>query len=158
MDLNPYLNGVREDLARATALADTDTRDVAERLIAALEPALRLRIIEALSDAAASVSSKLDGDLVEVRMAGAEPVWHVQRRAVPESAEPTVVVAEPDDAGTARITLRLPEGVKARADAAAEASGQSLNAWLVAAVRTTLTRTPTNQPGARSGHRITGWA
>ena len=63
MDLDPYLNALRDDLAKATALADEHTRSVAERLLAALEPALRLRLIETLTDAAASLSAEL-GDVV----------------------------------------------------------------------------------------------
>jgi hypothetical protein len=39
------------------------------------------------------------------------------------------------DAATARITLRLPEGVKARAEELAARAGHSLNTWIVNAVR-----------------------
>lgn len=160
MELEPYLAGLREDLAKATALSDGDTRGIAERLLVALEPALRLRLIEALTDAAASLTAELDGDLVEVRMAGREPVWWVQRQQGAAAAEPTLSPPPADtDEGTARITLRLPEGVKTRAEAAAEQGGSSLNAWIVAAVRAQLSPASGGHgPGVRTSRRITGWA
>lgn len=157
MHLEPYLTGLREDLVKTTALADEQTREVAGRLLVALEPAIRLRLVEALTDAAASLSAKLDGDLVEVRMAGRDPVWWVQRNQAADPAEPTVVPPEPADEGTARITLRLPEGVKTQVDAAADAAGVSVNAWIVNAVRAHLERT-TRAPGVRIDRRVTGWA
>ena len=40
----------------------------------------------------------------------------------------------------ARITLRLPESVKAKAEDAAAASGASLNTWLVSVVRAATSR------------------
>ena len=81
MDLTPYLTGLRDDLAKATALADDATRATADRLLVALEPALRLRLIQALADAAAQLSAELDGDLVDIRMDGADPAsWHLFAR------------------------------------------------------------------------------
>lgn len=156
MDLDPYLIGLRDDLAKATALSDDHTRHVAERLLVALEPALRLRLVEALTDAAASLSAEL-GDVVEVRMEGRDPVWWVQRQAY-EAVEPTLVLGESDADGTARITLRLPEAVKRAAEAAADDADTSLNAWLVKAVRAHLAAPASRAAGTRSARRITGWA
>ena len=160
MELEPYLTGLREDLVKATALSDDSTRDTADRLLVALEPALRLRFIEALTDAAASLTVELDGDLVELKMAGRDPVWRVQRQHSVDAAEPTLTPPPEDaDEGTARITLRLPEGVKTRAEAAADQGGTSLNAWIVAAVRAQLTPAPGGRgPGVRTARRVTGWA
>ncbi|MBJ7359961.1 MAG: pilus assembly protein HicB, partial [Nocardioides sp.] len=42
---------------------------------------------------------------------------------------------EVEDGNVARITLRLPEAVKARAEEFAARSGHSLNTWLVNVVR-----------------------
>ena len=49
-----------------------------------------------------------------------------RRRPAPE---------EVDDGNLARITLRLPESVKAKAEDRAAEAGQSLNTWLVNVVR-----------------------
>ena len=42
---------------------------------------------------------------------------------------------EEEDGDLARVTLRIPEAVKARAEEKAAAAGQSLNTWLVGVVR-----------------------
>jgi predicted HicB family RNase H-like nuclease len=59
-----------------------------------------------------------------------------------------------DEASSARITLRLPESLKSRLEAAAAASGLSVNTWLVQA----LTRAVEPRP-ASGGHRrrLTGY-
>ena len=61
-----------------------------------------------------------------------------------------------------RINLRLPDGLKARVEEAAEREGLSVNAWLVRAASATLDRGPdtwhTERRGRRSGQRYTGWA
>ena len=54
---------------------------------------------------------------------------------------------------TARISLRLPEGLKASIDAAAAREGVSVNTWLVRA----LTRSLTGGT-SRPGKRLTGFA
>ena len=70
----------------------------------------------------------------------------------PDRAAP---VAEEAD-GTARVTLRLPESVKARAEDAAGRDGVSVNSWLVRAVVQAL---DAPRPGSsRGGRRITGYA
>ena len=43
-----------------------------------------------------------------------------------------------DDGGTWRVTLRLPEQLRPRVDAAARSEGLSVNAWLVRAVTAAL--------------------
>ncbi len=43
-----------------------------------------------------------------------------------------------DDGGTWRVTLRLPEQLRPRVDAAARGEGLSVNAWLVRAVTAAL--------------------
>ena len=65
-----------------------------------------------------------------------------------------------DDDVVARITLRLPEALKQRAESAAAAMRQSLNTWLVDAVRTAADGEP--RPSARAdrraGKHLSGWA
>jgi hypothetical protein len=63
------------------------------------------------------------------------------------------------DGRTTRTTLRLPEDLKARAEAAAAREGLSVNTWLVRAVATALTDQATTAPlpPANSGTRFTGW-
>ena len=66
-------------------------------------------------------------------------------------------VAAGDDAQAARITLRIPEQLKTRAEAAAAAEGVSLNTWLVRATSRALDR-GRGHSGGPGGRRITGYA
>jgi len=72
----------------------------------------------------------------EVRLNGRRPRLPGPRRgpdppAPPAAAEPEEV----EDGNLARITLRIPESVKAKAEERAPEAGQSLNTWLVNVVR-----------------------
>jgi hypothetical protein len=153
MDLTPYVDGLRRDLLTAAAAGTDDTRRTAELLTAALDPAVRLAILDALSAAMADVTAALPGVTVELRMHGREPRIAVDM-VEPEPAAPPPPAEEAD--GTARVTLRLPESVKARTEDAASREGVSVNSWLVRAVVQALDST---RPGsARVGRRITGYA
>ena len=59
-----------------------------------------------------------------------------------------------EEGGTARLTLRMPERLKARVEEAAGREGISTNAWLVRAIGSGLDR-PTKR---RVGSRVTGFA
>jgi hypothetical protein len=58
----------------------------------------------------------------------------------------------------ARISLRLPDGLKTRAERAAAAEGLSLNAWLVRAVAAGLREPRTSSSAGRGPRRISGFA
>lgn len=155
MDLNPYLSAVAADLEKATALADDTTKAITSRVAVAVEPALRLAMTQLLADAAAQLTSELQGSVITVRMDGREPVLdvHEQAAAAPAPSEP---IAGADDEGTARVTVRLPEQLKRRAEGLAQAAEQSLNTWIVQAVRRAAQAPRTDHHN--SSRRITGWA
>ncbi len=143
MELTPYVDRLRSDLSDAAAAGGAEAQQAADRLALALDPATRMMLLEALAQAAAEITGSLDHDAVDVRMNGREPefvVTHLDAaQAAPPSAPPEPPApAEPEDASQSRITLRLPESVKVRAEEAANQLGQSLNAWLVDAVRDAL--------------------
>jgi hypothetical protein len=152
MELDHYLESVRRSVQNATALADDQTRSVAERLGATLDDAGRLALISALSDAAGEISRELSPGSVELRMAAGRPEFVVtpapsqlsdsdddlddQNDEAPGADE---ALAPDADEPTARITLRLPMSVKNKVDEAATAEGISSNAWLMRTVMTALT-------------------
>ena len=125
MQLDAYVQALRDDLARVAAVGDESTARAAEVLAIALESALGRRLLEALGEAALELSNQLDDGRVEVRFAGGDPELVLVRDEPARSAEPL------DEASTARITLRLPESLKARLEAAAGLHGVSVNTWLV---------------------------
>jgi hypothetical protein len=154
MDLTPHLASLRADLTASAAVGGPESAQAAALLLGAVEPALRLVLLDLLAEAADDVSAQLGGVAVEVRLRGREPELVVHAPASP--------VAEPEalgEEGTARLTLRLPETLKARVEDAAATGGTSVNTWLVRAVGAALDPHPTFPFGA--GHsgprRITGF-
>jgi hypothetical protein len=158
MDLSPYLASVREGVKNAAALADDNTQQVAQRLGTAIDSSTRLALIQALSDAASTISADLAPASVDVRIVGGEPEFAV---SVPTPvAEPTMITSaaedetpadEPEideDEPIARISLRLPASVKSKVDEMADADGISTNAWLQRAIMDALNerRRPPHPP------------
>jgi len=68
---------------------------------------------------------------------------------------------EPDEGGTARFSLRLPEQLKPRVEAAAAQAGLSVNAWLVRVVAAAVERGQASGRAERSrsslGQSFRGW-
>lgn len=147
MQIDSYVQAVREDLARVAAVGDESTARAAELLAVALESSLALRLQEAMAEAALELSGQLEQGRVEVRVAGGEPELVYVADASP------VASGAADEALASRITLRLPDSLKARVEAAAASSGVSVNTWLVQA----LGRTLETRPSAGGNRRLTGY-
>lgn len=138
MDLSTYVDTLRADLLQLAAASGPDVRAAAERLSDALDPAVRMTLVNVLADAAAEITHDLPAGSVDVRMRGRDPdlvVDLVEPR--PAHAEDYVADDEDDDV-VARVTVRIPEAVKTRAEESAAERGQSLNTWIVQAVRAAL--------------------
>jgi HicB family len=166
MRFEPYVTQVQSQLSAAAALGDDSTRVTADALATAAEPAVRLALLSVVTAAAdeitaalldspgaPAVSVRLDGDdlRVEVRAAG---------RREPSA---DVAAASPDDSeNAARISLRLPETLKAHIEATARRNGVSVNTWIVRAASAALSGS--GRDGRRAsiwetgtGQRLTGW-
>jgi hypothetical protein len=169
MELSPFVDQLRHDLAHIADTGGEDVRAAAERLLVAVEPSVRLVLLDALGAAGAEVGAQLPDAVVELRLRGREPELVVTRTEPdgppappappppPAPGAPPTAGADPADDGVSRLTLRLPETLKARAEDAASASGQSVNAWLVRAVAAALDQ-PGTPPSRTTGRRLTGWA
>jgi hypothetical protein len=148
MQMAPHIEALQSDLAEIAALGDEATAQAAQRLSLALRSSVGLRILDALTEAALELSAEIPTGHVEVRLAGQDPslVFVAEQEAEPEAA--------PEDDQSARITLRLPESLKARLDAAAAREGVSVNTWLVRA----LSRAVSSPRGSvRVGNRLSGF-
>ena len=186
MDITPYVDSLRRDLLAAAEAAGPEAHAAAERLTFALDPAARLALMEAISQAATEITAEMPAGGVDVRLDGRELAFVVDAPAAPP-APPAAARRRPrrpasedeEDGGIARITLRLPESVKAKAEEFAARSGHSLNTWLVNVVRaatregainvdidlSSLPFVGGNDPfggqgpfgGKRGGRRMTGW-
>ena len=139
----------RDLVATATALGDETLVETLRRLVDASEPAIRLRLIDLLSEAAVSLNGQMLSGHVEVRLAGRDPelvyVGEPEARDEPPA---------PGDDLSARITLRLPETLKRGLEAAATREGVSLNSWIVRALK----RAVEPQAPRRSPNRLQGFA
>lgn len=155
MDLTPYLEALRADLSAAAAPGGPDTAQAAELLGHSLESSARLALLEALSDAAAEITTRLRDSTVEVRLRGrdADLVVNHTAAAHEEPAPPPM----PDGGDLSRLTLRMPESLKTHVEQTAAAEGISVNAWLVRAVTAAVQR-PKGPPPSGGGKRITGFA
>lgn len=148
MQLNGYVEALREDLAKVAALGDESTARAAELVALALESSFGRRLQEALAEAALELSGQLPQGRVEVRVSGGDPeLVYVDGDEAAAPAEAT------EEAYSARITLRLPESLKTRLEAAAAASGVSVNTWLVQTLRRSLDA----RPSTAGSHRLTGY-
>jgi hypothetical protein len=172
MDLSQYVSRLREDLAAAAAAGDEQTRQTAALLGAAVEPAARLAIMNALADLAAEVTAALGDRVVEVRLDGrdirvavsGEPATEPEPEPEPAGKGPFRGFGEADGGDISRITLRLVEQIKGQAEQAAAARGQSLNAYIAQAVQGALAgggqrkgRRHGDWTDDRDGRRLRGW-
>ena len=173
MELEAYVDKLREQLAVAASAGGEEALSLAQRLTAALESAVRLTLLDALSAAAAEITSELAPGSVELRLRGSEPEFVVTVPPAETAGEQTdsreltggratsAAAAAAAEGGIARINLRLPDQLKSQVEQSADREGLSINAWLVRAVAAAVDR---GQPGprreqrtARSGQRYTGW-
>jgi hypothetical protein len=156
MDLSDYVDALRGALTTAAAAGGEQSRETARLLADTIEPAVRLALIDALSAMAAEVTAALDGPLVDIRARGRDPEVVVVPPAEP--AHPAVDDEADDDGPAARISLRLPDALKSRAERAAAAAGLSMNAWLVRAVADELRDSGRVPPSGRGPRRYSGFA
>jgi hypothetical protein len=167
MDLTPYVENLRRELALAAEAGGDEARALAERLTAPLESALRLTLLDALSAAADEITRELAPGSVELRLRTGEPGFVATPAPADEPLEapagepPLPVAPEGEEGATARINLRLPEQLKAGIEQAASRERLSVNGWVVRVVAAALANTdrdrPPARPGGRLGQAYTGW-
>ena len=146
MHLSRFVEALRTDLAAVAALGDERTAEAAARLAGALQGSAGLRLLDALTEAARELNEQLRNGRVEVRLVGQDPEFVYVADEEPD-------VPPGDEAYTARITLRLPEGLKASVEAAAAREGVSTNTWLVRALSRGV-----SGAAPRSRNRLQGFA
>jgi predicted HicB family RNase H-like nuclease len=148
MQMAQFLESLQADLDSIASVGDDAVSQAAGRLNQAIRSSAGLRLLDALSQAAVEISAQLPEGHVEVRLSGQDPnlVFVQEERAEPAPA---------DEASSARITLRLPEPLKASVEAAAGREGVSVNTWIVRALSREVSA-PLRGP--RVGSRLTGFA
>jgi hypothetical protein len=158
MDLRPYVETIHRQLTVAAEAGGDEARAVAERLTAAVDSTVRLALQDALVAAAEEITCELAPGSVELRLRGRDPEFVVRQPAGfsagpigggadepgtdegPAPATGAGTATETGEGGPARVNLRLPDQLKARAEQAAASERVSLNTWLVKAVTAALER------------------
>jgi len=149
VELRPFVEGLQADLEGIAAVGDDAVAEAAKRLTSAVGASAGLRLLDALTEAALEVSEQLPSGHVEIRLSGQDPSFVYVEEECEAPAPPAG-----DDALVARISLRLPEGLKLAIEAAATREGVSVNAWLVRS----LARAVGSSGGTRiSRNRLTGF-
>jgi hypothetical protein len=170
MQIAHHVEELQRQLLTAAAAGDAQTRECAERLAVTLDAAIRLAILEALSEAAGEITRELAPGSVDVRLRGRDVEFAVTRPVADQAVEgassagasgrvadgaASATDGVDDDGSTSRTTLRLPDALKSRAEAAAALAGVSLNTWLVRAVSAALDPRPSGRQPRGSSYE--GW-
>jgi hypothetical protein len=168
MDLSEYAESLRRELTSITKFANADIARAAEMISETLDSSVRLALLDVLSAAAEEITASLDGATIDVRLTGTQPEFVVNVPPGVDDADYEPGADSGDEAGSARVTLRLSESLKARVETAAVNAGVSVNAWLVRAISRSLEtppgagrpRPPFPPPPGRKGpgKRYTGFA
>ncbi|MCL6550124.1 MAG: ribbon-helix-helix domain-containing protein [Acidothermus cellulolyticus] len=164
MQLQPIVDQVLAQLRAAAALGDERTRQVAEALAAAAEAAVRLAVLDAVTRAAGEITSTLFADGIPGSVTAQLNGDDIDVQVIMPREAPAAEPSQPADGEpTARISLRLPETLKAEIDRAAEREGVSVNSWLIRAAQRALSLPhgswATGWPSGfgYGAQRISGW-
>lgn len=149
MQLSRFVEALRNDLTAVAELGDDETAETARRIALSIQGSLSMRLLDVLGEAALELNGQMSDGRVEVRLVGQDPEL-VYIHEEEEEASPPVTG---DEAFTARISLRLPDGLKRSVETAAEREGVSVNTWLVRALSRAV-----HGPKRSSGNRLTGFA
>jgi HicB family len=151
METAQFIEGLQEDLRELAQIGGDELVHAARRLEGAVKQSATLRLIDALTQVALDLSSQLPNGHIDVRLSGQDPeLVYVEERGE-EAPAPSG-----EDGLSSRITLRLPDSLKASVERAAETEGASVNTWIVRALQ----RAVSGGGGraVRSGKRITGFS
>ena len=151
MQTASFTEALQADLRELASLGGDEVAAAADRLAAAIRSSAGLRLLDALSEAALEISAQLPFGHVDIRVAGQDPQFVYVEEEQAEAPAPA------DDGMTARISLRLPESLKASVEAAAAGEGVSVNTWLVRALQRAVA-IDAGVSFTRTGKRIQGFS
>ncbi|MFI7388691.1 hypothetical protein [Streptomyces sp. NPDC049813] len=163
MDLAPHVTNLSRALAAAGTAGGKEAEAFLERFAIPLESAIRLTLLEVVSQAAEEISAELPAGSVDVRLQGSNPRLKVtaesaaQQAPAPHDSDSAPLAT--DEGPLSRITVRMPERLKQHVDEAAGEEGVSANAWLVraAAAAVQSARRGGGGRGLRVDQRHQGW-
>jgi hypothetical protein len=149
VELESHIQALQQELVAAAARGDEASAEAARRMADALQATLHLHLLDLLGEAAVEIGGQIESGRVEVRLVGRDPELVV---VTDETSDDAQVAVGEEFSG--RITLRLPERLKAAVEEAAAREGVSTNAWLVR----TIARSLEHRKSKRSRNRLQGYA
>jgi hypothetical protein len=136
MRLDPILTEIDSAIEAQLRLADPAVAETAAGFMDAFRPAVRSALLEVAQQVAAEIGAQLGDSRVDVRLVAGDPELVVTPTPPPPppSGDRQTSTVEDNDL-EARITLRLPGSLKGLIEDAASTSGDSINSWVVNALR-----------------------
>ena len=156
MDIDKYTSAITDSVISAAELGDEQTRRTAAALATAIAAPVRLAVLAALSDMANEISDELGDRTVTVRLDGTDAVLAVHSEPAPPHEDPAPSFEEMTG-DISRVTLRLVEQIKTKAEEAAQQSGVSLNSWMAQSLQGALREQMLYQRLADEWRRQGGW-
>lgn len=132
MQLEHTILGFETAVDNQLLVAGPEAAELGGHLIAALKPAIRQSLMDVVTMAASEVSNQLVGQKVEIRLVDGDPELTVVEDETAPPPPPPPPGAEDDEA---RITVRLPGYLKDLIADAASDAGDSVNSFVVEALR-----------------------
>ena len=146
MDTIGAIAELEATLSRQVALAggDQGVEAAAEAMLAALQPAVRQLATALAEQAAVEIGAQLPDHRVDVVLVDGEPSIAIRGEAGADSIPA-------GDSSEARITVRLPESLKALLEEAAAEAGDSVNTHVIKTLHHVSSRRSTS-----AGRRLKG--
>jgi hypothetical protein len=131
-------------------LGDPDLSGIGSELLEVLRPAIKQTLMDVVEMAAQEVNGQLVGQRLDVRLIDGDPELII--RPDDSNIPPPPTPPSPDDPidAEARITLRLPGYLKDLISEAADGAGDSINSFVVEALRSKAYERATNHSVKRT--------
>ena len=113
METAQFIEGLQEDLRELAQIGGDELVHAARRLEGAVKQSATLRLIDALTQVALDLSSQLPNGHIDVRLSGQDPELVYVEEQGEEAPAPSG-----EDGLSSRITLRLPDSLKASVERA----------------------------------------
>jgi hypothetical protein len=152
MKMSLVVDGLRSDVVAVGELGDDTVAVVADRIADVLGRSVPGRVLDLLSDAAAELTATLPDGHVDIRVAGDD----VDLTYVEDGPGPSAAPTSDGDGQSARISLRLGEGLKSRLEEGAAAEGVSVNTFIVHMLERGMSGNR-NRSRNRVGNRLHGY-
>lgn len=144
MQIDHLLVELEQQVDNQLRFADPLKVDLISDVLEMINPAVRQTMFRVVETALAEINSQLTGQAVEIRLVDGDPELIVTATAAPPPPPPEAPdAAEADAFDEARITLRIPGYLKEIIADAARNAGDSVNSYVVDALRTA---TPPTNP------------